>query len=38
MKQFDSTLAKTPGIGSADRADLVSGSQNIKSKLGCSKK
>jgi Ca2+-binding RTX toxin-like protein len=38
MKQFDKTLSKTPGIGKADLASLIAGSQAIESKFGCSKK
>jgi Ca2+-binding RTX toxin-like protein len=35
MTTFERTLAKTTGIGSADRADILSQSANIKTKLGC---
>jgi hypothetical protein len=35
MTTFERTLAKTTGIGSADRADILSQSASIKTKLGC---
>lgn len=37
MKDFSATLAKTPGIGIADRADITAAASNIRTKLGCKK-
>ena len=35
MQQFDRAVAKTPGIGKADRADLLAASAAIQQELSC---